>query len=105
MGKEYSIVKWTQADPPEADTLHKSMISEGYDVFKWSDGPHTVYDMHSHQDDQSHWIISGRFGLTIKGVGKFTLEPGDRDFMPAGTRHSARVNGGKAVYYLIGAKR
>jgi hypothetical protein len=42
--------------------------------------------------------------LQVEGVGAVTLNPGDRDFMPAGTYHSARVIGNQPVVYLIGEK-
>ena len=43
--------------------------------------------------------------LTVAGVGTFEMRPGDRDFMPAGTIHAARVVGDEPVEYLIGSKR
>jgi len=58
-----------------------------------------------HADDQSHWVVSGRLELMVEGYGTFVLEAGDRDFMPAGTYHSARVLGDEPVLYLIGEVR
>jgi hypothetical protein len=49
-------------------------------------------------------VISGSLELTVQGVGTFVLETCDRDFMAAGTYHSARVIGEEPVMYLIGAK-
>jgi quercetin dioxygenase-like cupin family protein len=42
--------------------------------------------------------------LKVEDAGIFILEPGDRDFMPKDTRHSARVIGDEPVVYLIGSK-
>ncbi len=65
--------------------------------------------VHTHSinigDDQSHWIVSGQFELTIENFGTVLLEAGDRDFMPAETYHSARVIGEEPVIYLIGEKK
>ena len=105
MADEYSVVRWSSKGQPESRHLLEILISEGYDPFEWSDNAGTIYEMHSHLEDQSHWIISGSLELTIDTGDKFILEPGDRDFMPAGTRHSARVIGNSAVRYLIGSRR
>jgi quercetin dioxygenase-like cupin family protein len=110
MSSVYRIDKWEKrekredGEAPRSASLRIQMESEGYDVFEWSDRPGTVYGLHEHAEDQSHCIISGQLELTIEGEGVFILGPGDRDFMPAGTRHSARVAGDDPVVYLIGAK-
>ena len=66
--------------------------------------PEAVYVNHKHSEDQSHWIISGALELTIERVGIVVLQAGDRDFMPAGTYHSARVVSEEPVVYLVGEK-
>lgn len=100
----YSIEKWKDDNAPDPATLRSVLISEGYSVFQWTDAPGAVYGAHSHSNDQSHWIISGTLELNVEGAGKFLLMAGDRDFMPAGTNHSARVIGDEPVVYLIGGK-
>ncbi|MCX7640838.1 MAG: cupin domain-containing protein [Pyrinomonadaceae bacterium] len=100
----YRIERWREAYKPNAARLRQIMVSEGYRVFQWSDSPSTVYPIHKHDNEQSHWIISGKLELTIENVGTFVLGPGDRDFMPAGTYHSARVVSDEPVIYLIGEK-
>lgn len=84
--------------------LRLILTREGYEVFHWCDRPEIVYGMHKHDEAQSHWIISGTIEIHVERVGSFVLEAGDRDFMPAGTYHSARVLGDVPVHYLIGAK-
>ena len=101
---EYRIDRFSGDAPPDAETLNRHMSAEGYDVFEWTDGAGAVYEPHQHSEDQSHWIISGELELVVDGVGPVVLKAGDRDFMPAGTRHSARVLGDQAVRYLIGVK-
>ena len=85
--------------------LRHSMTADGYQVFQWCDEPGTEYGNHMHSEDQSHWIISGSLELTVERSGVYLLEAGDRDFMPAGTYHSARVVSDEPVMYLVGAKR
>jgi mannose-6-phosphate isomerase-like protein (cupin superfamily) len=75
---------------------------DGYRTYEWTDAAGAVYGLHEHQRDQSHWIISGTLELTVEGAGIVVLNAGDRDTMPAGTRHSARVIGDEPVRYLIG---
>ena len=104
MADGYRVEKWNGDGTPDTEILRERMEAGGYGVFRWCDRPAAVYDMHTHGDDQSHWVISGRLMLTVSGFGEVELGPGDRDFMPAGTEHSARVVGDEPVVYLIGAK-
>ena len=104
MSAGYRVEKWQKLFSPDPSRLRHSMTVEGYNVFQWSDEPGVEYDSHMHSEDQSHWIISGSLELSVKDAGVFILDAGDRDFMPAGTYHSARVLGESPVTYLIGAK-
>jgi quercetin dioxygenase-like cupin family protein len=105
MSSDYKVEKWIEEDPPNPADLRLALGREGYSVFQWSDPPDAVYGPHDHDDDQSHWIISGRLELTVEGFGTVVLAPGDRDLMPAGTEHSARVLGEEPVVYFIGSKK
>jgi quercetin dioxygenase-like cupin family protein len=98
------VERWNSEDSPEADRLRAILESEGYHVFEWSDAPGTQYGAHRHAEDQSHWIVSGALELRVAGE-SYTLQAGDRDYLPAGTVHAAFVPGTKPVRYLIGAKR
>ena len=100
----YRIEKWSGFTAPNAAMLRMILVQEGYRVFQWCDQPEKIYAKHQHPEDQTHWIISGALELTVERVGTFVLEAGDRDFMPAGTYHSARVGGDEPVLYLIGEK-
>jgi len=73
-------------------------------VYQWRDAPGATYSAHAHSDDQSHWVISGTLELNVSGYGVVQLSPGDRDFMPGGTEHAAKVIGDEPVIYLIGSK-
>jgi quercetin dioxygenase-like cupin family protein len=104
MSRGYRVERWNEQYPPNPADLRLALGREGYSVFQWTDRPGAVYGPHDHDDDQSHWIISGRLELIVEGVGTVVLETGDRDLMPAGTEHSARVLGDVPVVYLIGSK-
>ena len=105
MESEYRVVRCEKGFAANSEDLQAVMESEGYSVFHWSDDVGAIYPVHMHGDNQSHWIISGRLELTVEGYGIVVLKPGDRDFMPAGTSHSAQVLGDEPVAYLIGAKK
>jgi quercetin dioxygenase-like cupin family protein len=101
---EYRVKKWDSDEPPDESSLKERMESEGFSVYRWSDAPGAVYPTHSHGNNQSHWIIKGSIEFVINGDETFTLEAGDRDFMPAGTDHSARVVSEAPAVYLIGER-
>jgi len=105
MPSAYRVEKWASSSSPDPDALRRRLSVDGYSVFQWTDQPGAEYDSHHHDDEQSHWIMSGMLELTVDGAGVFILEAGDRDFMPAGTEHTARVVGAEPVTYLIGARR
>lgn len=104
MSDKYRVLRG-EAAAIDIERFRRTLESEGYRVFEWSDPAKQVYPLHQHATDQSHWIVSGRLELEVRGAGTFTLEAGDRDYMPAGTQHSARVLGDEPVVYLIGEKR
>jgi quercetin dioxygenase-like cupin family protein len=97
------VDRWEETIVPDARELRARMEAEGFGVFQWSDPPGRVYPPHAHADDQSHWIVRGSLALTVDGE-EYVLGPGDRDFLPAGTVHSARVTSAEPVVYLIGSK-
>jgi quercetin dioxygenase-like cupin family protein len=98
------VEKWSEAGTPDVRELRQRMETEGYRVFEWIDAPGTIYDSHVHAEDQSHWIISGALEIKI-GDEQYTLQAGDRDFLPAYTKHSAAVVSDEAVVYLIGTRK
>ena len=103
--KDFSleIERWNGSAEPDVDDLRKRLEEDGYTVFEWQDAPGTSYGLHSHSEDQSHWIVSGALTLRL-GWEEYTLRAGDRDYLPANTEHSASVSGDEPVRYLIGVK-
>lgn len=99
----FRVERWTGAEAPNTAELRGRLEAEGYGVFQWSDPPGRMYPPHAHGEDQSHWVISGALELTVDGE-SYVLGAGDRDFLPAGTIHSAEVTSETPVVYLIGAK-
>ncbi len=97
------VQRWSRPEPPSESVLRSELASEGYSIYAWTDGAGTTYPPHTHDDDQSHWVVRGAIALTVGGE-EYVLRAGDRDWLPAGTVHSARVVGREAVTYLIGSK-
>lgn len=104
MSDRYRVARWNEGRPPAEEELRRRMVAEGYSVYSWTDGAGAAYGQHEHGEDQSHWVVSGSMELDVEGFGRVILSPGDRDFMPAGTSHSARVVGDRPASYLIGAR-
>jgi quercetin dioxygenase-like cupin family protein len=97
------VERWSGPGVPDEKTLRTRLEAEGYSVYAWTDGRGAVYPPHTHGDDQSHCIVRGALALTVDGE-EYVLRAGDRDWLPAGTVHAARVVGGEPVTYLIGSK-
>jgi quercetin dioxygenase-like cupin family protein len=96
------VERWSGRAVDEA-ALRVTLRAEGYSVYSWTDGAGATYPPHTHDDDQSHWVLEGSLALTVGGE-EYVLGAGDRDWLPAGTRHSARVVGDAPVTYLIASK-
>ena len=105
MVDSYRIERWKQPYPPNPAAFRYHLGNEGYTVYQWADRAGMTYGPHKHEEEQSHWVVSGSLELSILNVGVFVLGPGDRDFLPAGTYHSARVLGDEPVLYLVGEKQ
>jgi quercetin dioxygenase-like cupin family protein len=97
------IRRWKGSLEPNVRKLREELESEGYIVSEAVDAPGTVYSSHTHETDQSHWIISGEVEFEVNGE-TYHLSAGDRDLLPANTPHAAAVLGNKPVRYLVGVK-
>jgi len=96
------VIPWNGGEPPTADVLQQRLTDEGFDVFRWRDEAGTDYQPHSHDHDESLWVIEGE--MTFGAAGReFHLRPGDRLMLPKGTIHTAHA-GAAGVTYLIGER-
>ena len=87
---------------PNEEILRQQLQDEGFDVFHWRDEAGADYAPHSHDHDESLWVIEGEMVFGAAGR-EFRLHPGDRLMLPKGTLHSAHP-GPDGVTYLIGEK-
>ena len=72
---------------------------EGYEVVVYAYREGTVFEEHAHAQDKCDAVIEGFFRIRAEGE-VFELKPGDRLYIPAGTRHSAEVIGRRTVVSL-----
>jgi quercetin dioxygenase-like cupin family protein len=104
MSENLRIERWREVYDPSPAVLRLKLSSEGYSIFHWIDRAGTVYGIHKHDKDQTHWIISGELEISLENGFTYTLKAGDRDYMPAETWHIARVVGDEPVNYMVGEK-
>ena len=96
------VIPWNGNNAPTEDLLRQRLLDEGFDVFHWQDTAGADYQPHSHDHDESLWVIDGE--MTFGAAGReFHLRAGDRLMLPKGTVHTARA-GSAGVTYLIGER-
>lgn len=76
---------------------------EGYEVAVFAYRQGTAFPPHAHTQDKCDGVVEGRFRIRV-GDEVFELAPGDRLYLPAGTRHSAEVVGRQTVISLDGTR-
>ena len=98
------VIPWTAADPPAEMDLKGRLAADGFgDAFAWTDAPGAHYAAHSHDHDESIWVIAGE--VTFGAGGRaLRLGPGDRLMLPANTVHTADA-GPDGATYLIGERQ
>ena len=98
------IERWKMFYAPNPALLRLRMEREGYRVSQWGDSPGSLFAQRKHNEEKSHFVISGVLEITVERFGTYTLEAGDRDFIAAHSWHSVRVISNVTAVYLIGEK-
>ncbi len=102
-----TFVRLEHWDASDGALTEKRMVlaleSEGYEVAVYAYREGTVFPEHLHAQDKCDAVIEGTLRITI-GQTAYDLKPGDRLYMPAGTRHKAEVIGPKTVLSLDGTR-
>jgi len=96
-------IAWNDATPPDETTLRGRLAADGFEAWSWTDAPGATYAPHSHDQDESLWVVAGEISFTV-GDETYQLGPGDRLQLPAGTVHAAVAGAGGATY-LVGERR
>lgn len=99
---ELQLVPWTATHQPTREVLQPQLEAEGFSTLLWRDRPGAEYSPHSHDHDESLWVVEGEITFGVGGR-SYRLGPGDRLMLPRGTVHTAQA-GPHGATYLIGEK-
>jgi mannose-6-phosphate isomerase-like protein (cupin superfamily) len=89
---ELKVTPWSQPIPPTEEELQTSLAKQDLKVYRWSNQPEEIYGGHTHGYHKVLYVVEGSIKIDCPTHHKiFTLNPGDRLDLPAGTRHSAIV--------------
>lgn len=97
------VIHWDDSEAPSETALRQRLEDEGLDVFHWRDEAGVDYQPHSHDHNESLWLLDGEMTFTVAGR-EFRLRTGDRLMLPKGTVHTAHA-GADGATYLIGEQR
>jgi quercetin dioxygenase-like cupin family protein len=95
-------IPWNGNGSAHVDALQQQLEQEGFNVFRWRDEAGASYEPHSHEHDESLWVVDGELVFGAGGR-DYRLRPGDRLMLPRGTVHTARA-GANGATYLIGER-
>ncbi|HMA18265.1 MAG TPA: cupin domain-containing protein [Thermoanaerobaculia bacterium] len=99
MGKA-RLERWDPSDGPLTEKRMMGLLErEGYEVASYAYREGTAFPPHEHPQDKCDAVLEGVLRIVVDGV-PYDLGPGDRLYLPAGTRHSAEVLGAKTVVSL-----
>jgi quercetin dioxygenase-like cupin family protein len=98
------LERWDAADGPVSEKRMMSILEqEGYEIAVYTYREGTVFPEHEHAQEKCDGVIEGTLRITASGEA-YDLKPGDRLYLPAGTRHTAEVVGKKTVVSLDATK-
>ena len=98
------LERWDPSDGPITEKRMMGLMeSEGYEVASYAYRPSTAFSPHEHSQDKCDAVLQGILRVVV-GDETFDLGPGDRLYLPAGTRHSAEVVGDATVLSLDGTR-
>jgi len=92
MTESVKVTSWPDENPPSRDELWRMMVDEGLEPYAWSNSPHDIYAVHTHNYDKVIYVVSGSITFGLPELQRnVTLFPGDRLDLPKGTAHDALV--------------
>ncbi len=96
------LIPWPGPDVPTEAALRHRLEADGFSVWRWSDGAGADYAPHSHDHDESLWVVAGEITFGVDGAA-YRMRTGDRLMLPRDTVHTA-VAGPDGATYLIGER-
>jgi quercetin dioxygenase-like cupin family protein len=98
------VERWDSEDGPLTEKRYIGFLErEGYEVAVFAYRAGTVFPEHENAFEKCDAVLEGVLRITAGGVA-YDLEPGDRLYLPAGTRHTAEVIGRRSVVSLDATK-
>ena len=98
------LERWEPSDGPLTEKrMMGAMERDGYEVASYAYRAGTEFPVHEHAQDKCDAVLEGIFRVIV-GDETYDLGPGDRLYLPAGTRHSAQVIGSETVLSLDGTR-
>jgi quercetin dioxygenase-like cupin family protein len=85
------IVHWDRPERPSEESVHRRMLEEGFEPYRWANGPGDVYPAHRHPYRKVLYVARGSIRFDLHPGGPIDLRAGDRLDLPAGVEHSAVV--------------
>lgn len=87
-----TVTPWKSEEPPSEEDVMAIFAKESLRPYRWSNGPHDVYNAHTHRYNKVIVVVRGSitFGLPEKGE-EWELSAGDRLDLPRQMLHSAVV--------------
>jgi quercetin dioxygenase-like cupin family protein len=96
------LVSWEEEDGPLTEKRLMGVLErEGYEVAVYAYRQGTVFPEHEHAQGKCDAVVEGFLRISV-GETVYDLKPGDRLYLPAGTRHCAEVIGRRTVVSLDG---
>ena len=96
------LVSWEEEDGPLTEKRLMGVLErEGYEVAVYAYRQGTAFPEHEHAQGKCDAVVEGFLRIAV-GETVYDLKPGDRLYLPAGTRHSAEVIGRRTVVSLDG---
>src|SRR5438094_8207319 len=77
-------IPWESPEEPTESALSARLAADGFASFAWTDPPDADYSAHSHDHDESLWVIEGEITFGAEGK-ELRLGPGDRLTVPLGS--------------------
>jgi quercetin dioxygenase-like cupin family protein len=98
------LERWASSDGPLTEKRMMGLMeSEGYEVASYAYRQGRMFPPHEHAQEKCDAVLQGLLRVVV-GDQTFDLGPGDRLYLPAGTRHSAEVVGAATVVSLDGTR-
>jgi quercetin dioxygenase-like cupin family protein len=90
--RDIHVERWEGDQLPQESDLRRRLASEGFDCYRWSNGPGDVYASHQHSFRKIIYVVDGTITFGFPEFRKeIRLGTGDRLDLPAGIAHHAVV--------------